>query len=155
MDPELDLTLARRIAAAPAAVWRAWSEPALFERWWLPAPMRCRVERFEAVAGGALVTSLSEDGSVFVPHMDARFLEAEPSRRIVFTNAIDASGRPAVPEPIAVTGAFDLLADGDGTLVRVVARHASAEARALHDELGFAEGWSTALAQLAAVAEAL
>jgi len=155
VNHELDLSLERRIAASPASVWRAWSEPALFERWWLPAPMVCRVERLEAAPGGAVVTAMSEDGVTFVPHMDALILEAEPGRRIVFTNAIDSSSRPAHPEPIAVTGEFDLEPDGDGTLLRVVVRHASAQARALHESLGFDEGWGAALDQLAEVAESL
>lgn len=155
MDALRDLQLERRVAASPTAVWRAWSEPALFERWWLPDPMRCRVERLEAVAGGAVVTSLSEDGVAFAPHMDALILEAEPARRIVFTNAVDSAGRPAHPEPIAVTGVFELLPDGDATLVRVRVLHATEQDRAHHEHLGFAEGWGAALAQLGAVAESL
>jgi uncharacterized protein YndB with AHSA1/START domain len=32
-----DLVLRRRIAAPPAAVWRAWRAPALLVRWFAPA----------------------------------------------------------------------------------------------------------------------
>lgn len=102
-------------------------------------------------ARGGFVTAWSEDGVVFLPHVDARFLDAVPERLIVFTNAVDASGRPARPEPVAVTGRFELLPG----LVRVTARHAGAEDRDRHRELGFDEGWGAALAQLTALAETL
>ncbi len=151
MDPELDLTLERRTAATQAALWRAWSETELFARWWLPAPMHCRVHRLDTVPGGGFVTAWSEDGAAFQPHMDARFLEAVPERLIVFTNAVDASGRPAHPDPVAVTGVFELLPG----LVRVAARHADALDRDRHRELGFDEGWGAVLAQLTALAESL
>lgn len=151
MDAELDLTLERPTTATQAALWRAWSEAELFARWWLPAPMRCRVDRLDAVPGGGFVTAWSEDGVAFQQHMDARFLEAVPERLIVFTNAVDASGRPARPDPVAVTGAFELLPG----LVRVTARHATARDRERHRELGFDEGWGAVLAQLTAMAESL
>jgi len=74
MNPDLDLTLQRIIRAPRASVWRAWTDPASLERWWIPAPTRCRVERLEPRPGGALVTSMSDDGAPFVPHLDACFL---------------------------------------------------------------------------------
>lgn len=40
MNPELDLTLSRVVRAPRAAVWSAWTDPARFEKWWLPAPAR-------------------------------------------------------------------------------------------------------------------
>src|SRR4051812_26757360 len=45
--PELDLTVSRIIRAPRAAVWSAWTTPASFEQWWVPAPARARVERME------------------------------------------------------------------------------------------------------------
>ena len=75
MNPDLDLALQRVIKAPRATVWNAWTDPSAFARWWLPAPMRCRVERLEVRPGGALVTSMSEDGvAAYVPHSDACFL---------------------------------------------------------------------------------
>jgi len=104
LNPELDLVIERLIRAPRAEVWRAWTDPELFARWWIPRPYVCRVESFDAASGGGFVTSMSEDGEAFEPHMDAAFLLVEPLERIVFTNAVDSSLRPAEPMPVPVTG---------------------------------------------------
>ena len=46
-------------------------DPADLARWWLPAPTHCRVEHLDVVPGGAFVTSMSDDGVTFGPHLDA------------------------------------------------------------------------------------
>jgi uncharacterized protein YndB with AHSA1/START domain len=82
VNPDLDLALERIIRAPPATVWRAWTDPSRLERWWVPAPSRCRVERLDP-------------------------------------------------------------------------RHGDPEARALHEKLGFAEGWGSVTGQLATLAESM
>ncbi|WP_119730485.1 SRPBCC domain-containing protein [Thermomonospora amylolytica] len=153
LDRDLDLDLERIIRAPRATVWSAWTDPSRLERWWVPAPSRCRVERLDLRPGGAFVTRLSDDGAEFVPHMDACFLAVDELERIVFTNAIDSAWRPASPAPVAMTAAITLNDHPDGTHYRVVVRHGDPEARAHHDKLGFAEGWGTVAAQLAALTE--
>jgi uncharacterized protein YndB with AHSA1/START domain len=153
VNPDLDLSIERVIRAPRASVWRAWTEPARFEQWWLPAPTVCRVERFEARAGGPLVTSMSEDGVSFQPHMDACFLLVEDGERIVFTNAIDSAWRPTSPAPVPMTAEITFADHPDGTDYRVIVRHGDPAARSLHEELGFADGWGSVTAQLAALAE--
>ncbi|THV41983.1 SRPBCC domain-containing protein [Glycomyces buryatensis] len=153
MNPDLDLTLERIIRAPRAEVWKAWTDPASFEQWWIPAPMQCRVERFEARPGGALVTRMSEDGTAFVPHLDASFLLVDELERIVFTNAVDSAWRPAAPEPVVMTAEIIFGDHPDGTDYRVIVRHGDPASRARHEKLGFAEGWGTVTGQLAALAE--
>ncbi len=99
LDQDLDLRLDRVIRAPRLRVWQAWTDPLDLARWWLPAPTRCRVERLDVVPGGAFVTSMSDDGVTFGPHVDA-------------------------------------------------------SSRAHHEQLGFADGWATVTAQLAAISEA-
>ncbi|MFV2173819.1 SRPBCC domain-containing protein [Actinomadura sp. LOL_016] len=82
---------------SPASVWRAWTAPSRLERWWVPAPARCRVDRLDVRPGGAFVTRLSADGAGFVPHMDACFLTVDDLERIVFTNAVDSTWGPRTP----------------------------------------------------------
>ncbi|MES9538611.1 MULTISPECIES: SRPBCC domain-containing protein [unclassified Actinomadura] len=153
MNPELDLGLERIIRAPRAAVWRAWTDPSQLAQWWVPAPARCVVDRLEPRPGGAFVTRLSEDGSAFVPHMDACFLAVEEARRIVFTNAVDSTWRPAHPAPVPMTATITLDDHPDGTDYRLVVRHGDPEARAHHHKLGFADGWGTVAGQLAAFTE--
>jgi uncharacterized protein YndB with AHSA1/START domain len=155
IDPELDLTLERIIRAPRVAVWKAWTDPAQFEQWWVPAPAVCRVERLEVRPGGAMVTQLSDDGDQFGPHLDAVILVADELERIVFTNAIDSNWRPVSPQPIAMTAEVLLADHPDGTDYRIVVRHGDPASRARHAELGFADGWGTVTKQLAAVVEAV
>lgn len=152
-DPERDLRVERVIAASRSRIWDAWTRPDLLEQWWIPAPMVVRVDRLEVRGGGAFVTRMSEDGETFVPHMDAAFLVAEPLERIVFTNALDGSLRPAAPAPVAMTAELTLTEHPDGTLYSIVARHGDAAARSVHADLGFDEGWGAVTAQLAALVE--
>lgn len=153
MNPDLDLALDRVMRAPRSAVWDAWTDPERLASWWLPAPLHCRVERLETVPGGAFVTSMSEDGSEFVPHLDACFLAVQPGERIAFTNAIDSRWRPAAPEPVSMTADITLRDHPDGTDYRVIVKHPTPASRARHEELGFFEGWATVTQQLAALVE--
>ena len=154
-DARTDLGFERIIPASTAAVWRSWSEGELLARWWLPAPLIARVEQLHLVPGGSFVTSLSEDGTQFSPHMDAVFLCAEPESLIVFSNALTSDWRPAVPAPVAITAQMEICDDPLGTRYRVTVRHASPEERAHHEELGFFEGWGMTVDALAEVAAGL
>lgn len=152
-DPELDLTVQRIIAAPRAAVWRAWTDPDRFERWWIPAPARCRVERLEVRPGGGLLTSISEDGTTYVPQLSACFVQVEELSRIVFSNAIDADWRPAAPAPVPMTAEIILADHPRGTDYRAIVRHGDPAARTRHADLGFADGWGTVTGQLADLVE--
>jgi uncharacterized protein YndB with AHSA1/START domain len=153
MNPDLDLALERVIRAPRAVVWRAWTDPARFAQWWVPAPAVCRVDRLDVRPGGAIVTQLSEDGVQFGPHLDATFLLVDQLERLVYTNAIDSTWRPANPAPIAMTAEISLADHPDGTDYRIVVRHGDPASRDLHEKIGFADGWGSVTQQLAEVAE--
>jgi uncharacterized protein YndB with AHSA1/START domain len=153
-DPTLDLSLERLIKASPRTVWEAWTEPRLLERWWIPAPMRARVDELDLRPGGGFVTSLSEDGDTWAPHTNNAYLAVEPGELLVFTNAVDASLRPADPAPVAITAHVLLREHPQGTDYKVVVRHRSEADRSTHEALGFHEGWGAVTAALAALAEA-
>lgn len=102
MNPALDLGLERVMRATRQTVWDAWTDPVNLEQWWLPAPMRCRVERLEVVPGGAFVTSMSDDGVEFAPHLDLELLDrtiakgAAPDRIALVRRAIREQGAKAL-----------------------------------------------------------
>jgi uncharacterized protein YndB with AHSA1/START domain len=153
VNPDLDLSLQRVIRAPPATVWRAWTDPSRLERWWVPAPTVARVDRLEVRPGGAFVTSMSDDGDVFVAHVDASFLVVDEHERLVFTNAIDSRWRPSNPAPVAMTAEITFGEHLEGTDYRVVVRHGDPAARARHEQLGFVHGWGSVTAQLATLVE--
>ncbi|NUS43796.1 MAG: polyketide cyclase [Mycobacteriaceae bacterium] len=153
MNPDLDLTVHRVIRAPRESVWNAWTDPDSLARWWLPAPMSCRVERLEIRPAGAFVTAMSEDGEKFVPHLDACFLLVEAGERLVFTTAVDSAWRPAAGAPVPMTAEIALRDHADGTEYHALVRHGDRAARSRHEELGFAQGWGTVTDQLARLVE--
>ncbi len=150
-DPKLDLLIERVIKAPRTAVWHAWTDPASFAQWWIPAPALCRVAAMELVPGGAMITEISENGSDFGPHLSACYLAIEPEHRLVFTNALTRGWRPAA-EPF-ITAVITLSDHPEGTLYSARVMHKSSEVRNHHAELGFYDGWGTVAGQLAALVE--
>jgi uncharacterized protein YndB with AHSA1/START domain len=93
------------------------------------------------------VTSRSDDGANFAPHINGCFLVIEEHERIAFTNAIDSAWRPATP-PVPMTAEITLGDHPDGTDYRVVVRHGDPTTRSKHERLGFKDGWGTVIEQL-------
>ena len=151
--PDLDLTLQRVIHAPPAAVWRAWTDPSLLQRWWTPAPTLTRVDRLDVRPGGGFVTRMSDDGRAFVPHTDAVFIVVEEAHRLVFTNAVDSAWRPASPSPVPMTAEIVLGEHPAGTDYTAIVRHGEPAHRTRHEQLGFFDGWGSVTAALAALVE--
>ena len=150
-DPKTDLEITRIIKAPRSAIWLAWTDPAQFAQWWIPAPALCRVVTMDVRPGGALVTEMSEGSSDFGPHMDACYLAAEEGHKIVFTNALSGGWRPAA-SPFMT--AIITLEDHDlGTAYRAQVLHKDPKTRAWHEEMGFFDGWGTVTAQLAQLVE--
>lgn len=83
-----ELVVTRIFDASPSTVYQAWSQPALFQRWWVPKSVpgislvSCEMDvrtggkyRLEFGAGGS-------DSMAFY----GRYLEVVPNERIVWTN---------------------------------------------------------------------
>lgn len=148
---DLDLTISRVIKAPRSAVWNAWADPASFERWWIPAPARCRVVEMELRPGGSLVTHISEDGGAFGPHLSGCFLAVDARERIVFTNALLGGWRPA--EHAFMTAVITFRDHPMGTDYAAHVMHKSSADREMHERLGFHDGWGTVIGQLAELVE--
>lgn len=152
MTSQTELTIDRLIAAPPAAVWKAWAVPANLEKWWIPAPTECRVDKLDLRPGGGFVTRMREGGGEFQPHVDGCFLEAIPNERLVFTTQLTEGWQPAEPW-LAMTAILTFEAKDGGTLYSARVLHKNPEDSAKHVEMGFREGWGTVLGQLAAMLE--
>jgi uncharacterized protein YndB with AHSA1/START domain len=150
-NPDLDLTISRVIGASRSAVWRAWTDPASFEQWWVPAPATCKVVAMDLRPGGAFETLIGEDGDAFAPHLSACFLDVVEGERIVFTNALLGGWRPA--EHPFMTAVITLRDHPQGTAYAAHVMHRNGADRAMHETMGFHDGWGTVAAQLAHLVE--
>ena len=81
------------------------------------------------------------------------YLEVSEHQRLVFTDALGPGYRPT-GEPF-MTAVVTMTPEGPGTRYRAVAKHATSDVRRKHEEMGFHEGWGTALDQLVDVAKTL
>jgi len=143
------LTISRLIAAPPSVVWQAWSKPDHLARWWIPAPLECKVVQLDLRPGGGFETLMRERDGAFQPHVSGCFLEVIPERRLVFTTCLGADWQPLEPW-LALTTILDFNAEGAGTRYDARVLHKTAADAAKHAEMGFEAGWGMVLDQLAA-----
>jgi uncharacterized protein YndB with AHSA1/START domain len=151
-DPKNELRISRLINAPPARVWRAWSKPEHLAKWWIPAPIECKVVKLDLRPGGGFETRMREDGGDFKPHVEGCFLEVVPEERMVWTTCLSEGWRPTEPW-LALTAAITFLPEGEGTRYSARVLHKTGADSRKHEEMGFHEGWGTTIAQLAAFVE--
>ena len=85
------------------------------------------------------------------------FLEIAPSRKLVWTIALQAGYRPSDPsfDVPTFTAIISMEPHGKGTKYSALAMHKDGESRDKHERMGFREGWGRALDQLVAYAKTL
>jgi uncharacterized protein YndB with AHSA1/START domain len=148
-----DLVISRLLTAPRAALWRAWTEPALLEQWWCPKPWTTQVKAFELRPGGGFHTFMQgPDGGT--SDNPGCFLEIVPGARLVFTSQLVGGWRPATPW-MAFTAEISLADEAGGTRYVATVMHPDDATRARHEELGFFEGWNLCIDQLEALARTL
>lgn len=136
------LVLERRLAASPARVWQAWTEPEQLARWFGPA----EIERIEAVADvrpGGQYDIVMHQGDGGRHRVGGTYIEVSPPTRLVFTWAWHST-----PERESrVTVEFTAIAEGTA-LKLVHERFHDNETAQRH-----AEGWCSSLVKLAALVD--
>lgn len=82
------LTLKKRIKASPAAVFAAWTQPALMAHWFGPHFTRCESAEADPRVGGRFRVVMREvEGETAGERheVSGRYLEVLPGERLVFT----------------------------------------------------------------------
>jgi len=140
------LTLIRFIPAPPEAVFAAWIEPEKVKAWFGPYGMTTPVAEIEPRAGGRHYTLMRDaEGKEYPNPMVIE--QMLPGKRLVLRVPEGSS----CPLPGAV-GTLDFLPHGLGTRFEVRWDHPSAEMRAMHQEMGFDQGWGETVDKLGAFA---
>lgn len=146
-DPKLDLVLERVIDVPRDLVWAAWTEPKHIVKWFTPAPWTTVDCEIDLRPGGAFRTIMrSPEGKDF-PNVGC-YLEVTPNERLVWTDALLPGYRPT--ENPFFTAILTLEPHAKGTRYVAMAIHRDEDGRKKHEEMGFHEGWGTALDQLVA-----
>ena len=158
LDPWLDLVLERVVDVPRELVWLAWTTPEHLKKWFTPLPWKTIDCEIDLRPGGSFRTvMLSPDGQQF-PNTGC-YLEVVANERLVWTNALGPGFRPALQSPrdatgcvhFAFTAVVSLERSGTGTKYTALVMHADEAGRKEHEQMGFSEGWGTALDQLVAV----
>jgi uncharacterized protein YndB with AHSA1/START domain len=146
-DPKLDLVLERIIDVPSHLVWAAWTKPEHVVKWFCPAPWSVSDCEIDLRPGGLFRTIMrSPEGKEF-PNIGC-YLEVVPQERLVWTDALLPGYRPSA-NPF-FTAIIAIEPHGKGTRYVATAIHRDEAGRKQHEEMGFFEGWGTALDQLVA-----
>jgi uncharacterized protein YndB with AHSA1/START domain len=131
------LTVRRVIAASPARLFEAWTQPALLRAWWGPRDVRCIAADVDLRVGGTYrLGNELPDGQVL--WITGAFESIERPHKLVYSWQIG-------DEPVSRVTVRFAPCDGDRTEVTVLhERIASPAARDDH-----ARGWDGCLAGLA------
>lgn len=151
IDPELDLVLEREVDVPPELVWRAWTEPEHLKQWFTPRPWETIECEIDLRPGGVFSTTMRSPEGEVMPSSPGCYLEVIEHRRLVFTDGLGPGYRPKGSG--FMTAAILLEPTASGTRYTAIAKHANAEGMKQHEDMGFLQGWGTALDQLVELAK--
>lgn len=141
-----ELVLNRLIDAPPEKLYRAWTEPALLQQWFVPRPWTIASAELDVRVGGSnLIVMRDPDGNEH-PNRGV-YLEVVPNRRLVFTDAFTEAWIPSEKPFMTATVSFE--SEGTQTRYIATARHWTVADRETHEKMGFHEGWGKCADQLA------
>jgi uncharacterized protein YndB with AHSA1/START domain len=147
-----ELVLSRLIAAPPAKVYRAWTDPELLMQWFAPQPWTTSHAELDVRPGGAsLIVMRGPDGNEFANR--GVYLAVVPNEFLVFTDAYTTAWEPSSKPFMTVVLTFADEAGGTRYTARVL--HWTVADREAHEKRGFHEGWGRCTDQLAALAATL
>ncbi|WP_033405544.1 SRPBCC family protein [Kiloniella laminariae] len=151
--PDYTLSITRIIDAPRSLVWSCWTEAERLKQWYCPKPWSVPEADLDARPGGRMnIVMAGPDGERI--ETVGSFLEVVPQQRLVFS---DSHSEGFMPRPDSfMTGVVELSDEGTNrTRMIWSARHASAESKQQHLEMGFESGWNKAADQLNELTQSL
>ncbi|HKG91100.1 MAG TPA: SRPBCC family protein, partial [Gemmatimonadaceae bacterium] len=126
------------------------------KQWFTPAPWKTVECEIDLRPGGIFRTVMQSPEGERYPHVGC-YLEVVENERLVWTDALLSGYRPAnhaTSDRLGLTcftAVITLEPYGTGTKYTATAMHKNDAERKHHEELGFHQGWGTALDQLVAL----
>ncbi len=141
-----ELIFNRVVNAAPAQVFRAWTDPELITQWFTPAPWKTIHAEVDLRAGGAnLIVMQGPDGQEF-PNRGV-YLEVVPDQRIVVTDAYTRAWEPSEKPFMTLVLTFEAAGEGKTNYTARALHWTEADLES-HKQMGFQEGWGKATDQM-------
>lgn len=151
-EHEHDLVLTRLIDAPREKLFRAWTEPALLVQWFAPHPWTTpKAETDVRPGGSSKIVMRSPEGEEFPA--SGVYLDVVKNEKLVFTDAFVSAWVPSAKPFFTCILTFE--EEGGKARYTARARHWTAEDKAVHEKMGFHEGWGRCTDQLAALAAKL
>lgn len=90
---EREFVVTRLFDAPARIVWKAWTQPELMRRWWVPKsmPMTLRSLDMDVRVGGGYRLVFDAEGSEGLAFV-GQYTEVDPPTRLVWTNEEEADG---------------------------------------------------------------
>ena len=154
INPETDIVLDRTVDAPRELIWKAWTQPEHLMPWFCPAPWKAVECEIDLRPGGQFRTLMLGPDGQRMPVV-ACYLEVVENERLSWTDTMGAGFRPKAASHVPFTAIITLEKKGNGTRYLVQALHSDAATKAVHDKMGFLEGWSAALDQLVVYAKSM
>jgi uncharacterized protein YndB with AHSA1/START domain len=133
-----------RVFDVPARfLFEAWSKPEHMRKWYGPKGWPLTLCEMDFRKGGRLRFQMTGPGGRQSPPFGGAYLEIVPNRKIVYDNAFETPGA----EKMIVTVTFD--ENGGETTLTIHTLFASVAMRNEYVGAGFAQGYNSALDQLA------
>jgi uncharacterized protein YndB with AHSA1/START domain len=140
------LQIIRETHISPEKLFRGWTTPELYPRWFCPRPWYVKDVEIDLRPGGRSHMKICGPGGEEFSN-DGTYLEIIPNRRLVFTDALTEGWIPQAEFMFVGVITFDPLLGG-GTRYTAEARHWTKEACEKHAAMGFVTGWGVAFEQL-------
>ena len=134
----------RSFDASTDLVWAAWTEPELLDQWWAPKPWRSRTKSMDFTVGGQrLYAMVGPEGEEHWALAD--YTSISPKTNFQYLDAFcDSEGNLNEDFPRS-DWKVDFKASGDSTVVLVEIKHEDLADLEKIIEMGFKEGFTSAL----------
>ena len=152
LDSEKDLKIERILDVEREKLWACWTHPEHIQQFFIPKPHQIEHCEIDLKVGGKFNTVFQVEGNRILNN--GVYLEIVEGRKLVFTDGYTEHWTPSEHPFMTAIILFEDVELGK-TKYTAIARHATAEARHQHEQMGFYQAWGIVIDQLEAYAKTI